>query len=133
MLPSMGYEHIWERLIEHLDELGRGREVPGGIEVTVEQSLGHSRNVELVLRPEDWDDFVSTMYGDGDPAGTGIKEKVLATPDGVRYLVYDNYDWEPSGTRELRDTDFAPGPGEWVVTDHDGNVVDRFADFDQRN
>ncbi len=90
MLVSMGYERIWERLIEHLDELGSAREIPGGIEVTVEQSPGHSRTIELVVEPEDWGNFLMIMYGDGDPAPTRIKDMVLAVPEGVRYLVYDD-------------------------------------------
>ncbi|GAB2858815.1 hypothetical protein GCM10027026_05770 [Myroides odoratimimus subsp. xuanwuensis] len=57
-----------------------------------------------------------------------------ATPATARYLVYDgSYDWQPSETRELPEDDFAPGPGQWVVTDSKGNIIDRFADFDERN
>ena len=126
----MGYERIWERLVEHLDELGSARELPGGIEVTIESPRGRSRTVEVVVSPEDWDDYISTMYGDGDPARTDLKDRVLATPTDVRYLVYDgSYDWTPSETRALPTEDLAPGPGQWVVTDHDGNVIDRFADW----
>lgn len=62
-----------------------------------------------------------------------LKEKVLAAPHGAQYLVYDTYDWEPSETRELLKDDVDPGPGEWVVTDAEGNVIDRFADFDDRD
>ncbi|WP_166133867.1 hypothetical protein [Nocardioides ochotonae] len=130
----MGYERIWERLVEHLDELGNAREVPGGIEVTIERLPGRSRTVEVVLSPEDWDDYLSTMYGDGDPTATTIKERVLGTPEGVRFLVYDGtYDWTPSETRELppeEPQDLEPGPGHWVTTDDDGNVTSRFADWD---
>jgi len=131
----MGYERMWERLVEHLDELGSAREVPGGIEVTIEHPSGRSRIVEVVLSPEDWDDYLSIMYGDGDPAATNIKDRVLGTPDGVRFLVYDGtYDWAPSETRELplEDAeDLEPGPGHWVVLDDDGNVRGRFADWDE--
>jgi hypothetical protein len=28
--------------------------------------------------------------------------------------------------------DFNPGPGEWVVMDAEGNIIDRFTDFDER-
>jgi hypothetical protein len=73
------------------------------------------------------------MYGTGDPRATALRKKVLAMPDGVGYLVYAHYDWEPSETRELPEYDVAPGPGEWVVTDDDGVVVDRFVDFDDRD
>jgi hypothetical protein len=80
----------------------------------------------------DWDDYVSIIYGTGDPRATTLKEEVLATPGGTPYLVYDTYDWVPSETRELPEDDFDPGPGEWVLTDDDGNVIERFADFDER-
>ena len=60
-----------------------------------------------------------------------IKEKVLGAPEGAPFLVYNNtYDWTASTTRQLPADDFDPGPGEWVVTDDDGRVVSRFADFE---
>ena len=130
MLASMGYERVWERLIEYLDDLGGAREVPGGIEVTVGESPGRTRTVEVVVSPQDWDGFISTLYGDGDPAVTTIKEKVLSVPEGVPYLVYDRIcDWEPSAARELPADDFDPEMrGEWLVKDDAGNVIDRFGD-----
>ena len=48
-------------------------------------------------------------------------------------LVYESYDWEPSETRELPEDDFDPGPSEWVLVDDDGNVLDRFANVDERD
>lgn len=128
----MKYDRLWERLIQYIDEWASAREVPGGIEVTFEQSPGVPRTIEVVVTSADWDDYISTVYGEGDPRATPLKKKVLAMPDKTSYLVYDTYDWEPSGTRELPEDDFNPGPGEWVVTDDDGNVIDRFADFDER-
>lgn len=129
----MKYDRLWERLIEYLNEWASAREVPGGIEVTFEQSPGATRTVEVVVTLADWDDYVSTIYGTGDPRATTLKKEILATPDGAPYLIYDTYDWRPSGTRELPHEDLDPGPGEWVVTDDDGNVIDRFADFDERD
>ena len=126
----MKYDRLWERLIEYLNEWADAREVPGGIEVTFKQPPGVTRTVEVVVTLAGWDDYVSTIYGTGDPRATPLKAQVLATPAGARYLVYDTYDWVPSGTRELPADGFAPGPGEWVVTDDDGDVIDRFADFD---
>ena len=121
---------LWERLIEYIDEWASAREVPGGIEVTFEQS-GVPRTVEVVVTSADWNDYISTIYGTKDARATTLKKKVLATPAGAHYLVYDTYDWAPSQTRELPEDDFDPGPGEWVVTDHDGNAIDRFVDFDE--
>ncbi len=129
----MGYERVWERLIGHLDELGSAREVPGGIEVTIAHSPGHTRTVGVVMSPQDWDTFISTMYGDGDPANTAIKEKVLAVPAGTPYLVYDDtYDWTPSETRTLPADDWHPrAQGQWVVKNGGGKVLDRSGDRDE--
>jgi hypothetical protein len=30
----------------------------------------------------------------------------------------------------LPEDDFNPGPGEWLVEDVEGMIIDRFADFD---
>jgi hypothetical protein len=131
----MKYDRLWERLIEYVDEWASAREVPGGIEVTFEHPPGVTRTVEVVLTPADWDGYISTIFGTGDPRATPLREQVLATPAEVRYLVYDSriYDWEPSPTRELPPEDEVDhGPGEWVVMDDDGNVVDRFRDFLER-
>lgn len=129
----MKYDRLWERLIEHLEELGSAREVPGGIEVTFERPGGVSRTVEIVMTSRDWDDFISTMYGTGDPSVTTIRSEVLAVPDDKRYLVYDTYDWEPSATRTVPPDPFLiadPQPrGEWVAVDEEGNVTSRFADW----
>ena len=132
ILGAVKCDRLWERLIEYISEWASPREVSGGIEVTIEHSLGVTRTVEVVVTGAEWDDYISTLYGTGDPRATPLKSKVLATPEGVPYLVYDNYDWEPSETRELPEDDFDPGPGEWVVTDDNGNVIDRFADFDEQ-
>ena len=78
----------------------------------------------------EWDDYISTMYGTGDPRATPFKHQVLATPDTVRYLVCDDtHDWQPSRTRDVPEDDVNPGPGGWVVKDAEGNITDRFADF----
>ena len=128
---AMKHCRLWERLIEYVNEWASAREVPGGIEVTFETAPGVTRTVEVVVTSAEWDGYISTIYGTGDPRATPLKQKVLATPDTARYLVYDDtYDWQPSETRELPEDDFNPGPGEWVVTDAEGNTIDRFADFD---
>lgn len=129
----MRYDRLWERLFEYINEWASAREVPDGIEVTFHQLTGAIRTIEVVLTLTDWDDYISTSYGTGDPSATTLKEKILETPDGAHYLVYDMYDWWPSQTRELPEDDFDPGPGQWVVTDDDGNVIDRFANHDQRD
>ncbi len=131
---AVKYDRLWERLLEDLNGWASAREVPGGIEVTFEQSPGMTRTVEIVVTLADWDDYVSTLYGTGDPRATSLKRNLLATPAGIPYLVYRMYDWEPSKTRELAEDDIRnPGPGEWVVMDDNGNVVERFADFEDQD
>jgi hypothetical protein len=108
--------------------------VPGGIEVTFETAAGGQRTVEVVMTPTDWDGYITTIYGTGDPRSTPFKQKVLAMPDTAPHLVYDGaYDWQPSPTREVVEEVSDPRPGQWVVTDAEGNVLERFADFDDRS
>lgn len=128
---SMKYDRLWQRLFEYVDEWASAREVPGGIEVTFKTTPVVTRTVEVVVTPAEWDDYISTIYGTGDPRVTPLKQKVLAMPDTARYLVYDGtYDWQSSQTRELPESGFSPGPGEWVVEDAEDNVIDRFAGRD---
>jgi hypothetical protein len=129
--PDLRTNDPWQRLIAYLNEWANAREVPGGIEITFIGSAGRSRTVEVVMTPEDWDDFIGTMYGGDDPRPSPIQETVLGAPDGVPYLVYDGtYGWAASETRELPVVDLDLGPGGWFVTDKDGQVVSRFADMD---
>ena len=129
----MTYDRLWERLIEYMNEWASAQEVPGGIEVTFEQSPGVTRIVEVVVTSADWDDYISTIYGTGDPRATPLKEKVLAARAGARFLVYDTYDWEGSHTREAcQTTTSTPGQAS-DVTDDDGNRIDRLANFDERD
>lgn len=131
---AMKYDRLWERLIEYVNEWASAREVPGGIEVTFEAAPGVTRTVEVVVSSDQWDGYVSTICGTGDPRATPIKRKVIASPDTTRYLVYDDtYDWQPLETRELPEDGTEPGPGAWVVKDAEGNIIDRFANFDERH
>ena len=125
----MRYRRVWARVLEYIDQWASAREVPGGIEITVEQA-GVPRTVEVVVTPHDWDTYFSVIWGTGDPRVTPFKDKVLAMPADMGYLVYDSYDWWPSRTPGPPEDHLPPGPGEWVVTDRDGKVVDRFADWD---
>jgi hypothetical protein len=64
-----------------------------------------------VVTLADWDDYVSTIYGTGDGSATVLQDEVLAMPDAAEFLVYDDYDWEPSRARELSADDAACRPG----------------------
>ena len=124
----MRYRRVWARVLEYIDQWASAREVPGGIEITVEQA-GVPRTVEVVVTPHDWDTYLSVIWGTGDPRVTPFKDKVLAMPADMGYLVYDTYDWWPSRTPEPPEDHLPPERGEWVVSDRDGKVVDRFADW----
>ena len=124
----MTYELTWEGLLTYLDGWATAREVSGGIEVELGDPCGGRRVVEMVVTPEDWDVYVTTVFGTGDAALTPLKEKLLATPENNRFLVYATYDWVPSPTRTL----VRPAPptelGEWVVRDERSRVTARYAD-----
>jgi len=124
------YRSVWARVLDYIDQWASAREVPGGIEITFEQSPGVPRTVEVVVTADEWDTYLSVIWGTEDPRVTPFKEKVLAMPADMGYLVYDTYDWWPCPTPELPEDDLATGPGEWVVTDRAGTVIDRFADWD---
>lgn len=116
MLDYVKYDRLWPRLIDYLNEWAAAREVPGGIVVTFEDGEGRSRTVEVVMSPDDWDEFISIMYGDGDPSKTHIKDVLTTVSEGVPFLVYNNtYDWTASSTRDLPTSDIDLGPGEWLV------------------
>lgn len=124
------YRRVWARVLEYIDQWASAREVPGGIQITFEQSPGVPRTVEVVVTPDDWDTYLSVIWGTEDPRVTPFKDKVHAMPADMGYLVYDTYDWWPSHTPESPEDDLLTGPGEWVVTDRAGKVIDRFADWD---
>jgi len=105
----------WTHVLDHIDQWASAREVPGGIEITFEQAPGVRRRVEVVVTAEDWEDYLSVIWGSWDPRVTPFKDTVLAMPVETYYLVYDTYDWIPSRTRDLPDEELPSGPGEWVV------------------
>lgn len=124
---------MWERLIEYLDGWSTAHEVPGGIELTFDHPSGERRTVDIVISPADYEDYLSIVFGDDDPEIAGIKPAVMSMPHGLRYLVYDDYDWFPSSSPapppdEWDDLVPAEG-GEWVATDQEGKVTNRFSDW----
>ena len=49
----MRYRNVWDRVLEYIDQWASAREVPGGIEVTFQESPGLLRTVVVVVT---WDD-----------------------------------------------------------------------------
>ena len=47
----MRYPNVWARVLEHIGQWASAHEVPGGIEITFEQSSGVLRTVEVVRSP----------------------------------------------------------------------------------
>ena len=129
----------WDRLLVFLNTLGSAHEVaPGQISLNVR---GSDRNLEIVMTPEEWVDMVSIPWGNFPDAAEDVRRMVLSAGDDERYLVYADYQLEPSPTPDL-----PPDPeearlqamlkenggkaiGSWVVLDDEGRVIDRFSDF----
>jgi hypothetical protein len=52
--------------------------------------------VEIVMTQDEWDDLVSIMWGDVEPAAQHVRELALNQPRHQRYLVYSQYNLMPS-------------------------------------
>ena len=122
----------WEHLLESLNSWAVARAVPGGIEVTYSSpSLGR-RVVEIVMTRGDWEEMAEVI---GAESPETVQRHLLALDASEHFLVSDSgVELVPSPMRELPSDpldDFVPGPGgQWVATDAAGNVVDRFAEWD---
>ncbi|WP_426241697.1 hypothetical protein [Nocardioides sp. LHG3406-4] len=98
----MKYDRLWERLLEFLNALGTAREVaPGRLEVTLPDSDGPSRAVQIVMTRDEWDELVTIPYGAFSGAARHVQHALLALEPGVPFLVYDTYDLHPSTTERL--------------------------------
>jgi hypothetical protein len=130
-------EGEWERLLDHLNAWGTARETPTGIEVTFERLTGGTRTVELVVTPSDWSGYWGVIWGDEDSAASNIRDLLTTdVPLDKAFLVYDREQWEASDTRDFPpdpDEDYRPEPGgQWVVTDREGTITSRYADWIDR-
>lgn len=59
--------------------------------------------VEIVMTQDEWDDLVSTMWGDVEAAAEHVRDLVLNQPRDQRYLVYSQCNVMPGDSP-------APGP-----------------------
>jgi hypothetical protein len=114
---SVADEGVWKRLLDYLNTWAEAREVDGGIEVALEHPDGVRRTVEVVLTPEDWQDYLGTTYGTTDPEVSDVKPMILLVPPDQRYLVYQMYAFRPSDVPTL------PSTHPTIEVRPDANVV----------
>jgi hypothetical protein len=124
----MNYVPAWDRLLASLKTWASPREVPGGIEVSYVDESGTSRTVQIVMSPNDWDELAEVI---GIESPDRLRRRLLALPASTPYLVCDSgVELIASATKDLPPDDFTPEPGgQWVVTDREGNVISRLADW----
>ena len=134
----MGYDRVWERLIEALDDGSSVVEVaPGRVAVTISGPGEPARVAEIVMTRREWDDMATVVWGDADNAIDYVRRLVRDLGPEERFLVYETYDLVPSTTAELpADPDEAileallrkrpEGSLRWAALDHEGNVLDEF-------
>ena len=134
----MGYERLWERLLEFLNGWSSAVETaPGRVEVTAVLPDGSRRRVEIRMTRHEWDDMVTIPWGDFDLAANEVRKSVLAMTNRERFLVYTDYELVASATPAppadpdaIRLGELARqhphGFGRWVVEGPDGKVQDEF-------
>ncbi len=121
----------WTRLIEALDAWTSASEIaPGQIEVSVRQG-GTTRQVVIVMTPDEWDDMAGVMWGDFDGAVREVEETLQRLQSHERFVVYSEYRLEPSTEPSRPELpEFIPeAGGEWVAYDREGWIESRFADW----
>lgn len=73
---------------------------PDGLVVSRRHHDGTTREIEIVLTREEWDDIVEITFGDIGSAVEYVRGMVEKQPPGQRYLVHGMYDLVPSSTAE---------------------------------
>jgi hypothetical protein len=134
----VSYERLWQRLLEFLNGWAVATErSPGRIEVSVQNSDGSTKSVEIMMTPEEWDEMVTIPWGDFDSAAQEVQRAVLDVGHHDRFLVYGQFELVPSATPELPvgpelarlralARQHPEGFGRWIVTDRAGKVHDEF-------
>ncbi|WP_262851526.1 hypothetical protein [Mumia quercus] len=132
----MKYDRLWEHLLEYLNTWGTATELaPGRIGLSYDDAEGVRRQVEIVMRPDQWDDLVTVIWGDFDDAAKHARRMIVEASADMPFRVYGTYELVPSETPELPiDPDdleleelarqHPEGFGRWVVTDAAGNLID---------
>ena len=91
------YDRMWERLLMLLDTLGEvDATTPGRLRLRVE---GH--DIEIVMTERDFDSMAGTVHGSFVSAAAEVLLTIKsAQMDGAPFLVFYNYELEPSSTPE---------------------------------
>ena len=123
----------WDRLVHALSSWATVAEPdPGRIRVRYVDATGSPRQVEIVMGPESWADWVDLMWTSPEDAALNVKESLLGLDRQYRFLVYETYGLAPSETEELPPDEVLewlrarPEGGRWVVLNEDGTVRDEF-------
>ena len=96
-----GIDTWWDHLVDALGTVGEVTERdPHGLTVVLGRA-DTSMVVEIVMTQDEWDDLVSIMWGDVEPAAQHVRELALNQPRDQRYLVYSQYNLMPSDSPSL--------------------------------
>lgn len=106
------------RIVQLIDDwASSARRSPDGIAVV----LPHGRTVEIVLAPDQLDDFAVIGFTDIDGIAEDIIDKLRQMPSDCRYLILVDYVMAPSTTPvPVKPSLPGPGSGRWSVTLRDG-------------
>lgn len=130
---------MWDELLTFLGSLGQAREIsPGRIQLHV-RDTGH--DVEIIMTRDEWVEMSTVKWGDFTDAAEDIKRTVLATGADDRFLIYGDYDLEPSPTphraadpeqerlNALLAANGGKAIGRWLARNDDGGLSGEFRDF----
>lgn len=84
----------WERLLGYINEWASAREVREASKLSLSNLRVVIRIVEVLVSPADWDDYITTIYGTGEPRDTPLQQKRFCntqsgSPSGLRHLRLD--------------------------------------------
>lgn len=117
-----------EALAQCLDALLPAARRTGDDRISV--SLDRGRKVELVLTDEDVD-MLHVAFGRTSDIADYLLGELASLPEDHGFLVYGQYDVEPSHTPERVEPpeEEHPGPGEWFAFDSDGRTGSHFSEW----
>jgi hypothetical protein len=91
----------WQRLIDFLNSWCTATAVESGrIEVLLSKPGGHKRRATILMTPDQWDSMASVMWGNFDDAAQAVRRSVLSLSGNDRYLVFGDYELNPSPTAD---------------------------------